>query len=117
MVILPVLWYRALGVLGVTTLARRLRNAGVILCYHNVVPTASRDAGEPSLHIPMATFERQMRWLTANCELVSLSTFVDHLRDGTSARHLGAVTVDDRYRGGVEHGWRVLRRFRIPGTV
>jgi len=117
MVILPVLWYRALGVLGVTTLARRLRNAGVILCYHNVVPTASRDAGEPSLHIPMATFERQMRWLTANCELVSLSTFVDHLRDGTSGRHLGAVTFDDGYRGVFEHAWPVLRALDIPATV
>jgi peptidoglycan/xylan/chitin deacetylase (PgdA/CDA1 family) len=111
-------WYAGLRALGITTLARHLRNAGVILCYHNVVATGDgHDAGDPGLHIPRSTFERQMRWLAANCELVSLSEFVDRVERRASVRRLGAVTFDDGYAGVFEHAWPLLHALSIPATV
>lgn len=116
--ILSSIWYRTLRVLQVTTLARHLRDAGVILCYHNVVATSGgSDLGEPSLHIPLPTFERHMRWLAVHCDAVPLSEFVRRLRAGASLRHLAAVTFDDGYAGVLDHAWPVLQAFKIPATM
>src|ERR1700704_2842821 len=49
------LYYRALKLSGVNAVARRLSNAGIVLCYHNVV--AETDANAPDtlgLHMPLA---------------------------------------------------------------
>jgi peptidoglycan/xylan/chitin deacetylase (PgdA/CDA1 family) len=112
------LWYTGLRSLGITALARHLRNAGVILCYHNVVATAAaQDGGNPVLHIPLAAFERQMRWLAAHCEVVSLSAFVQRMHDGASLRRLASVTFDDGYAGVFEHAWPLLQALQIPASV
>jgi len=110
--------YRGLRTFGILSLARLLQDAGVILCYHNVAPITDQvGAGEPSLHMPLPTFERQMRWLTVSCELVTLSEFVRRLQAGQPLRRLGAVTFDDGYRGVFEHAWPLLRALDIPATV
>ena len=57
------IYYNGLRCLGLTAAGRRLRDAGLILCYHNVVPEADGAYGHPVLHQPIERFERQMRWL------------------------------------------------------
>lgn len=110
--------YGALNGSGLTSLARRLSSGGVTLCYHNVV--AQRDAGvSPALglHMPLPVFERQMRWLAANYDVVPLDRLVDRVARGLSPRGLAAVTFDDGYSGVFEHAWPMLQDLRIPATV
>jgi len=110
--------YRALQLSGVTALARRLSTGGVVLCYHNIV--ADTDAGwrdNLGLHMPLRTFERQVRWLAGNHEVVSLHEFVERWSHRESLRGVAAVTFDDGYAGVFDHAWPLLRDLSIPATV
>ncbi len=101
---------------GVTAVARRFASGGVVLCYHNVVTDASAPDAL-GLHMPLATFARQMRWLARRYHVVPLVQFVSRLSNGQSARGLAAVTFDDGYDGVFENAWPVLRNLGIPATV
>lgn len=112
------LCYNALRFAGVTTMARRLSKDGVVLCYHNVVgPTDDSAANQLGLHMPLATFERQMRWLAEHYAVVPLEEFVARLSQGGSLRGVAALTFDDGYAGVFEHAWPVLRDLGTPATV
>jgi peptidoglycan/xylan/chitin deacetylase (PgdA/CDA1 family) len=102
----------------VPALARRLRPGGVILCYHNVIAETELGPWKTlGLHMPLPTFERQMRWLAATYELVPLEEFVGRVARGESLRGVAAVTFDDGYAGVFDHAWPVLRALSIPATV
>ena len=112
------LGYTALKLAGVTAVARRLRRNGIVLCYHNVIPEA--DAGLWSslgLHMPVATFARQMRWLAAAYDVIPLEHVVDRLASGKSLRGTAAVTFDDAYAGVFEHAVPLLHDLGLPATV
>jgi len=112
------LYYRALKLSGVTTLVRRLSSRGVVLCYHNVVADAAAGPRDNlGLHMPLSRFERQMRWLAHNFEVVSLKDLVVRLSQGGSLRGVAAVTFDDGYGGVFDHAWPVLQELNIPATV
>jgi peptidoglycan/xylan/chitin deacetylase (PgdA/CDA1 family) len=102
--------------MGVTALARRFSPGGIVLCYHNVVSAAS-ESDRLGLHMPLATFARQMRWLTRTYHIVTLAELAAHLANGESSRGLAAVTFDDGYSGVFENAWPVLRDLGIPATV
>lgn len=115
---LATLYYRALKVSGVNAVARRLSNAGLVLCYHNVVAETDANASDTlGLHMPLATFARQMRWLARTYQIVPLAELVSRLSNGGSTRGLAAVTFDDGYCGVFENAWPVLRDLGIPATV
>ena len=111
------LYYGSLCALGVTAMNRRLRNAGPILCYHNVVPSEYGHLGEPGLHVTSERFERQMHWLARHYTVIRLSEFVDRMTTGGSLRSLAAITFDDGYAGVYEHAAPVLHRLGVPATV
>jgi len=111
------LYYGSLRGLGLTALERRFRDAGLILCYHNVVPTGDAGSGDPSLHVPRERFQEQMRWLREHYRVVSLRELVDRLAAGRSVRAMAAVTFDDGYAGVFEHALPILRAFDMPATV
>lgn len=110
--------YGALRLAGVTKLARRLQDGGLVLCYHNVIPNA--DAGMRrglGLHMPFPAFARQMRWLAANYDVIPLQRFVDRTAARESLRGTAVVTFDDAYAGVFEHAWPLLRELHLPATV
>ncbi|HEX4600686.1 MAG TPA: polysaccharide deacetylase family protein [Gemmatimonadales bacterium] len=112
------LCYSALQFAGLPALARRLRDGGVVLCYHNVV--AATDVSpwtRLGLHMALPAFERQMRWLAAHYELIGLEQFVDRLARPGSLRGTAAVTFDDAYAGVFDHAWPLLQALGIPATV
>jgi len=112
------LCYRALKVSGFTSLARWLSSGGVILCYHNVVAGTDADTSDTlGLHMPLPTFERQMRWLAANYDVVPLAELIARLSEGRSPRGTAAVTFDDAYGGVFDHAWPLLQDLSIPATV
>ena len=112
------LGYAALQLAGVTKVARRLRRGGLVLCYHNVIPDADTGIwGGLGLHMPLATFARQMQWLAANYAVVPLQGLVDRLAAGESLRGTAAITFDDAYTGVFDHAWPLLQGLHLPATV
>jgi peptidoglycan/xylan/chitin deacetylase (PgdA/CDA1 family) len=92
------------------------RNAGVVLCYHNVVPQAS-DVGGPTLHMPVDRFRRQMGWLAAHYQVIPLRELVERVHSGKSVRDTAAITFDDAYTGVFDNALPVLRDLGITSTV
>lgn len=109
--------YGGLRALGVPAVARRLRQSGLILCYHNVVGADDRAVGDSSLHLSVDRFAAQMRWLAEHYDVVSLRALADHIRHGESVKGLAAITFDDGYGGVFEHAVPVLQAHRLPATV
>jgi peptidoglycan/xylan/chitin deacetylase (PgdA/CDA1 family) len=109
--------YGGLRALGVAAVARRLRHAGLILCYHNVVTPDDRPAGDASLHLCVDRFAAQVRWLAEHYDVVSLRAMADHIRHGDSVRGMAAITFDDGYAGVFENAVPVLEAHRLPATV
>ena len=110
-------YYRGLRAARIPALRRRLNDAGLILCYHNVVATEEDCAGCPGLHESRARFERQMRWLADHYQVVGLSEFIGRLTNGASVRSMAALTFDDGYAGVFEHAVPILDALRMPATV
>ncbi len=111
------LYYGSLRGLGLTALERRFRDAGAILCYHNVVPTFDAGTGDPGLHLPRERFERQMRWLRDHYKVVPLREFIHRLTTGQSLRSMAAITFDDGYEGVFAYALPILQALDMPATV
>ncbi|HEV2669820.1 MAG TPA: polysaccharide deacetylase family protein [Gemmatimonadales bacterium] len=110
--------YNALRITGVTTVARRVTNGGLVLCYHNIVgPRSPATASQLGLHMSLANFARQMRWLREHYAVVPLDELVRRLTRGKSLRGVAAITFDDGYAGVFEHAWPVLRHLGLAATV
>jgi peptidoglycan/xylan/chitin deacetylase (PgdA/CDA1 family) len=109
-------YYGGLRAAGVPAVRRRLKDAGLILCYHNVVES-SHGAGCPGLHEGRERFTRQMLWLDAHYDVIGLREFTERLTSGGSLRSVAAVTFDDGYAGVFEHAVPVVRALRLPATV
>lgn len=103
--------------MGVTGLRRQLRDAGLILCYHNVVRTDEDEIDDLGLHLPRDRFESQVRWLVEHYEVISLHEFVDRLTAGASLRRTAAITFDDGYAGVFENAVPILSKLGVPATV
>jgi peptidoglycan/xylan/chitin deacetylase (PgdA/CDA1 family) len=111
------IYYATLRTLGVTAMNRRWRDAGLVVCYHNVVPDDVGASGDPGLHIPVERFERQMRWLAAHYQIVPLRELVGRLNSGAPLRSIAAITFDDAYAGVFDHALPILERLGLPATV
>jgi peptidoglycan/xylan/chitin deacetylase (PgdA/CDA1 family) len=109
-------YYGGLRAARLPSLRRRLADAGVILCYHNVVAGAA-GGGCPGLHERCDRFERQMRWLDREYEVVPLREFVSRLGAGGSLRSVAALTFDDGYAGVFEHAVPILEALGMPATI
>lgn len=110
--------YQGLDLSGLTACARAVRNAGVVLCYHNIVSaTDAPSRGAPGVHMPLDRFSRQMRWLVAHYDVVPLTAFLDRVSSGASVRRTATVTFDDAYAGVFEHALPLLHELGITPTV
>ena len=94
---------------------RRLRGRGVVLAYHNIVPTGEPRAGELAVHLPQADFARQLDLVAATHDVVALESILDDV--GRSTRPRVAITFDDAYHGAITAGLAELQRRSMPATV
>jgi len=63
-------------------------------------------------------FERQMRWMAANHDVIGLGDLVAHVRDGARLPDRPAlITFDDGYRDNHELAFPVLRDLNLPAVV
>jgi len=98
-------------------MVRRLRNAAVVLCYHNVVREEPPELVSTGLHITLAAFEEQMRWLATHYTVIPMRELAARMRAGKSLRGTAAITFDDAYRGVFDNAWPILVELRLPATV
>jgi peptidoglycan/xylan/chitin deacetylase (PgdA/CDA1 family) len=110
--------YSGLVALGVPALVRRWRAAGVILCYHNVLPPRNvARVGDAGVHLAFERFAEQVRWLARRYVIVPLRELVARLTAGRPLRGVAALTFDDGYDGVFAHAWPLLRELHLPATV
>jgi peptidoglycan/xylan/chitin deacetylase (PgdA/CDA1 family) len=109
-------FYRGLRASGATAISRCLQDAALILCYHNVVAD-DQTGGDPDLHMPVARFEWQMRWLAARYEVVPLTELARRIASRRRLTRTAAITFDDGYAGVYAHAVPVLRTLGLPATV
>jgi peptidoglycan/xylan/chitin deacetylase (PgdA/CDA1 family) len=91
----------------------------VILTYHRIRPdtsTADADLFDDALFGPtQSEFERQVRWLKQNFELLSEASLLSVLREGNACRRrYAAITFDDGYRDNYTLAYPVLRGYSTP---
>lgn len=110
-------YYGSLRALGIPAATRRLQAAGRILCYHNVVPIDNSGIGGAGLHMSRERFERQMRWLVAHYEILSLREFIERLERGARLRSTAVIAFDDGYTGVFEQAAPILHALGISATV
>jgi peptidoglycan/xylan/chitin deacetylase (PgdA/CDA1 family) len=111
-------YYDGVRALRLPALVRRWRDAGVVLCYHNVLPPRNADRlGEPAVHLAVEAFAEQIGWLAHRYAVVSLDAMVQRLSSRRSLRGLAALTFDDAYDGVFTQAWPVLRQLGLPATV
>lgn len=111
------IYYGGLRALGIAAATRRLQAAGLILCYHNVVPIDDNGIGDPGLHMSRERFEWQMRWLAALYDVLSLREFIERLEGGATLRSTAVIAFDDGYTGVFEQAAPILHALGIRATV
>ena len=112
------LFYVGLDAVGIPQAALLSRRAGTILCYHNVVPDgAAGESATPEVHVPLARFEAQVRWLARHYEIVRLRELVQRAERGEQLSKVAALTFDDGYAGTFQHVVPILTRLGIPATM
>ncbi|HYT05043.1 MAG TPA: polysaccharide deacetylase family protein [Gemmatimonadales bacterium] len=78
---------------------------------------AAGDSATPNLHMPLARFEAQVRWLARHYEIVRLCELVRRAERGERLRQVAVLTFDDGYAGTLQHAVPLLARLGIPATI
>jgi peptidoglycan/xylan/chitin deacetylase (PgdA/CDA1 family) len=110
-------YYGGLRLFGLNAVRRFQQEGGLVLCYHNVVTSAEAHEGDPGLHMSIDRFERHMRWLAVNYNVVPLYEFARRAETGEPLRSVAAITFDDGYVGVFRHAVPLLEVMELPATV
>lgn len=97
--------------------------AALILAYHNIVVERDQPQGDASLHLPVDAFDRQLRRIAQEADVVPLGTLLDErFRRGPESlsvkrSRLVAITFDDAYAGALRLGLTCCSANRMAATV
>lgn len=93
------------------------REKTMVLAFHDVYAGAHDPLRNfDGMHVRVEHFERQMRYLAAHYEIVTLDQLLEP-RAGRGGKPLAAITIDDGYRNTFLYAFPVLRRLGLPATV
>ena len=115
--------YETARLVGLPVLSRRLARGAVVLCYHNVVPPeypaalAGGAARDPSIHMGLGQFQRQLTWLADTFDIVSLHELTSRVSTGKDVGGLACLTFDDGYLGFFKWALPILRTLQLPSAV
>src|SRR5689334_20300055 len=109
----------ALVRLGLLRHVSRLQRKGlVILAYHRIRPERAGDEtmfDEAVLGPTQVSFDRQVKWLKANFDILSEGEILDVIRARKPFNcRCAAITFDDGYRDNYTLTFPVLRRHSVP---
>src|SRR5215472_5418278 len=94
------------------TLPKRL----IVLCYHRIRPDSPREYlfDEGVLGPSQSEFERQIKWLKCNFDVLSESEILEQVSKPWLAKRSVGITFDDGYRDNYELAYPVLRAHGMP---
>jgi peptidoglycan/xylan/chitin deacetylase (PgdA/CDA1 family) len=102
---------------GLVSLARKasLSEKGIkIINYHRI---EDDDFDPLALNIKIEQFERQIRYLKKNYDIISLEDAVSLLGREKIPGHLMVVTFDDGYRNNYTNAFPILEAYEVPATI
>jgi len=92
-----------------------LSNRILVLCYHNVLRRPPKYPYAYAIHVLEEEFERHMRFLAKNFNVMSASELVEVMERKTRLPAKSAVvTFDDGYRNGLTVAAPIMRNYGIP---
>lgn len=110
------LGYRASG-----DSSRFLRGKLCILMYHRVLPDGHSALSwvQPGMYVRQETFERQLRLLKREFEVVSFADVLALWEDGRwdDRAQYCTITFDDGWLDNFQYAWPLLRHYGVPATV
>ena len=90
----------------------------IILCYHRVCPDNAQSAAylfdEGVLGPSESEFERQVKWLKGNFDILSESEILELISNPSLSNRGVAITFDDGYRDNYELAYPILRAHAAP---
>jgi len=109
-------------VYGLSGLHRVLhRGKAVILAYHRVLRAEDLNKSfiQPGMYVLEDVFERQMRFLKHEFQVVPLADLLARWRAGDWDRRARycAITFDDGWLDNYLHAYPILRHYEIPATI
>ena len=93
---------------------RALDSGLTVFAFHDVSNEPSEFARKYGLVVSAATFERQVRWIQANFELIHPSTI---LENRPFPKRAAMISFDDGYRGTFDTGLPILERLGAPSII
>ena len=89
-----------------------------ILLYHGVYKKKLLGIENYSCkHIEEKIFEKQIKWLRKNCELVNLKQFFSEINNNTKKKKkLVSITFDDSYKNVYTNALPILNKYEVPAT-
>ncbi len=111
-------FYRAMKLVGLFALARRLTARSLrILCYHGFA-IADEHVFSPHTFMRAGTFERRLRYLSERgFSVLGLGEALDRLERGDLPPRAVAITIDDGFFGTCSVARPLLARYGMPATV
>ena len=93
------------------------KGKGAILMYHRVLPDEDiKEDHEIGLAVTKSNFEKQIKTLSSNYNIVSMDEFVNNL-DKKDSEFMVSITFDDGYKDNLLHALPVLEKYKIPATI
>ena len=98
----------------------RLRKRVVVLMYHRVLNPSEYNSvpSQKGIMVTTESFRRHMVFLRQHAHVISLSEFLDHIREGIPFRSRSClVTFDDGWEDNFRNAFPILREVRVPAVI
>lgn len=98
----------------------RFRRRVVVLMYHRILNPSEYHsaASQKGIIVTTGSFRKQMSFLKRLAHVLSLSLFLQHLRDGTPFENRSClVTFDDGWEDNFRNAFPILQEFQIPAVI
>ncbi|MDI6645197.1 MAG: polysaccharide deacetylase family protein [Methanobacteriaceae archaeon] len=87
----------------------------IILTYHRTGPMTDKWILNPLIH--QEIFEKQMKYLIKNFNIISLNDLTEMIANGKIPEKAVAITFDDGYKDNYEYAFPILKKYDIPATI
>ena len=95
-----------------------MKDRGVVLMYHRVLPDAPHPGVDPGMFVTASTFEHNLRLLRSRYELVTIDAFGEWMAGQRQfTRPPCAITFDEGWRDNYEVAFPLLQRYGATATV
>jgi len=93
-------------------------DGAIILMYHSVASDKNKWCIDPRNHIPESIFEKHMKFLATERNVISLDTLIDFIKvNKPLPRGTTVITFDDGYFDNLTNAAPILKKYDLPATI